>query len=149
MPVKRRRAEALPTVRLGPSPRHTGDVPPTTVSLVPDEALLLMYSGDPFDFAVQLSIDGAPADVSQWTWRASIETGRGRLDFEWEPEPDGVRLWLRGEETGRLAIDTALPFDVTGRDPDAGEGRTVLRGHVKVTARVTEPFRVGAEPVPV
>lgn len=116
---------------------------PTLVNLQPVSARLLAYQADPFDFHLRLTIDGAPVDVSGWEWRATIEAGRVRIDFEWRTEDDGtgVRLWLRGEDTARLPLGREWPFDVTTRQLEAGEGVTVLRGTIKVAPRFTDPLR--------
>lgn len=121
----------------------------TTVDLTPAQASLLAYQGDPFDFRIVLTVDGRPADVSRWTWLAWIQVDPATVvPFLWDPEPDGVRLYLRGEDTFRLP-DSWSRFDVTGRDPDAGEGRTVLRGDIIAYQRVTPPLRAGAEVGPI
>lgn len=114
------------------------------VDLQPRTATLLAYRGDPFDFHLRLTdADGQPVDVTGWDWRATVITGTRRIDFEWAAEGDGVRLWMRGDDTARLPANErrGFPYDVTTRQPDAGEGRTVLRGRMMVAQRVTDPLR--------
>jgi hypothetical protein len=115
------------------------------VNLQPSQAKLLAYQGDPFDFTIVLRSDGVEVDATDWEWRATIEAGpMGRIDFEIEAEPHGARLWLRGDVTARLPRKD-LAFDVTTRQPEAGEGVTVLHGRIQTQARVTEPLRGGVD----
>lgn len=108
----------------------------TLIDVRPPEVTWYMYEGDPQDLRIHLRMpDGSPADVRGWAWSANIGT-KPPLPFECHPEDDGVTLYLRGSDMTQLGHRWA-PFDVTGRDPAAGEGRTVLRGAVNVTARVT------------
>ena len=111
------------------------------VDLTPPLWSFRAYQGDPFDFAIALDVDGEPADVDGWQWAAIIRL-RGGDVVAWEctGTPNGVELYLRGGDTMRLT-SAASRFDVAGRDPLAGEGRTVLRGQIAATARVTPPLR--------
>lgn len=116
----------------------------SVIDVRPLEVVWLMYEGDPQDLRIHLTLDdGSPADVIGWVWAANIGTTPPQ-PFECYPEDDGVTLYLRGADMTGLGRSW-LPFDVTGRDPDAGEGRTVLRGQVRVTARVT-PMLSGLAP---
>jgi hypothetical protein len=101
-----------------------------------------MYQGDPQELRVHLvhQDDGTPADVAGWSWSARIAT-IPPTPFECFGEDDGVTLYLRGAGTYNLG-GRWWPFDVACRNPDAGEGVTVLRGQVLATARVTEPLLV-------
>jgi hypothetical protein len=114
--------------------------PPRVVDQVPPTWRFRAYQGDPFDIQIALTLDGAPADVTDWTWAAQISTGPDLIDFECSGEPDGVHLYLRGPDTLRLP-QRYCPFDVVGRNPAAGEGRTVLRGLILAAVRVTPPLR--------
>lgn len=99
-----------------------------------------MYQGDPQDLRLHLTIeDGSPADVAGWSWTARIGT-MPPTNFECLPEDDGVTLYLRGDETWNL-VGRWWPFDVAVRNPEAGEGVTVLCGQVLAKARVTDPLR--------
>jgi hypothetical protein len=118
------------------------------VDLTPATVRLLAYAGDPFDLHLVLSLDGAPVDVSQWIWAAWIAAPDGVvIPFLTESEPTGVRLYLRGQDTARLPARFS-PYDVTGRDPDAGEGRTVISGDIIAFSRVTPPLRGSAAVAP-
>jgi hypothetical protein len=98
-----------------------------------------IYAGDPAELRLHLTMpDGSPADVDGWAWAGAVGTSPPTA-FECYPEPDGLVAYLRGEDTTDL-VDQYWPFDITGRDPAAGEGRTVLRGHVNATPRVTRPL---------
>lgn len=115
------------------------------IDRTPAEVTLKAYQGDAFDLHLVLSVDGLPVDVSQWSWLAWIRIAGGVvIPFLWEPEPSGVRLYLRGQDTARLPA-LYSHYDVTGRDPDAGEGRTVIAGRIIAYERVTPPLRAGAE----
>lgn len=121
------------------------------VDLLPQRARLLAYAGDPFSFRIEVvDEDGDPSvDVSGWEWRATVTTGNQRLDFECEGDETGVDVWMRGEDTARLPTSgREFPFDVTGRQPAAGEGTTVLRGEMTATRRVTIPLRSDPEAEP-
>jgi hypothetical protein len=110
------------------------------VDLVPVAWTFRAYQGDPFDVRIVLTIAGQPVDTTSWTWAADIDSGAGALvSFECFAQPDGVQLYLRGPETARLP-SRKCRFDVVGRNPDAGEGRTVLRGSIIASARVTPPL---------
>lgn len=112
------------------------------IDVRPLEVTLLLYEGDPFSLVLHLVLeDGSPADVDGWAWAANIGS-RPPVPFECYGEPNGVMLYLRGADMAGLAALGLLPFDVTGRNPDAGEGQSVLRGQVRVTARVT-PAQIG------
>jgi hypothetical protein len=113
-----------------------------TLELVPQWWRFRAYQGDAFDFEIVLSVGGQPADVTGWTWAAEIDTGGGtRMAWTCTPTPTGVQLYLRGSETLLLPSRRWSDFDVTGRDPAAGEGRTVLRGAIISVTRVTPPLR--------
>jgi hypothetical protein len=116
----------------------------------PMEATLRAVAGDPFSFRlVLLGDDGQAVDVSLWTWAATVyATSTLRLDFEWAADEGGVRLWLRGDDTARLAVGQPLAFDVACRQPAGGEGVTVLAGQMMVKARVTDPMRSDPETAP-
>jgi len=115
---------------------------PVVVDAWPIEATLRAVAGDPFAFRlVLLGDDGQPVDVSLWTFAATATTGALRLDFEWAADDTGVRLWLRGDATGRLAPGRPVAYDVAARQPTAGEGVMVLAGQMEVKARVTDPLR--------
>jgi hypothetical protein len=115
----------------------------------PEQATLRAVAGDPFSFRVQLrGADGELVDVSMWQWAATVTTGRLRLDFEWAADDTGVRFWMRGDSTGRLAAGSPWPFDVTCRQPSAGEGVTVLAGQMFIKSRVTSPLRSDPDLVP-
>lgn len=121
---------------------------PNTIDLRPRQARLLAYAGDPFDFHIRLTLaDGGDVDVADWEWRATVQTGYAGIDFEWEAEPSGVHLWLRGEVTARIG-SRDYPYDVTGRHPQAGEGVTVLRGVFNAARRITVPLRSDPDLVP-
>jgi hypothetical protein len=114
------------------------------IDVRPVEVTWRIYQGDPQDLRVHLLLpDGSPAEVGGWAWSAWIGT-TPRTAFECYPEDDGVTLYLRGEETYGL-IGRQWPFDVTCRDPAAGEGRTVVRGTIMATPRVTEAQRASVE----
>ena len=115
----------------------------------PVEAVLRFVAGDPFSFRVQLlDGDGQAVDVSTWTWAATVTTGRLRLDFEWAADAEGVRLWLRGDDTARLPTGRAYPYDVAVRQQGAGEGVTVVAGTMLGKPRVTDPIRHDPDAVP-
>lgn len=115
----------------------------------PLEVTLRLVRGDPFAFRLRLlDADGDPVDVSAYEWRATVTTGSLSLDFEYAADADSVRLWLRGDDTARLSIARPWPYDVTCRQPTAGEGVTVMRGEVLVASRVTEPLRHDPELAP-
>jgi hypothetical protein len=115
----------------------------------PLEAELRVVAGDPFAFRlVLLGDDGQPVDVSAWTWAATVTDGTLRLDFEWAAYEEGVRLWLRGEDTARLTPGRPVAFDVACRQPAAGEGVMVLAGPMLVKARVTDPLRSDPDTAP-
>ena len=124
----------------------------TTVDAWPAEATLRPVEGDPFAFRLVLrDIGGGPVDVSLWEWRATVTTGRIRLDFEALADEGGVRLILRGDDTARLYAERAgrpCPYDVTCRQPSAGEGSTVLAGDMLVKPRVTDPLRHDPDAAP-
>jgi hypothetical protein len=111
------------------------------VDQVPLQVVCNGYQGDPFSWALDLTVDGHPADMDGWTWQAWIEVAAG-LIVPWicTPEAHGVALYLRGADTLRLPAGYC-PFDVTGRDPAAGEGWTVARGQIFCLERVTPPLR--------
>ena len=109
-----------------------------TISQTPPRQRFMAYQGDPFDFEIRLSVDSQPADVDGWSWAADIETGTTPLSFECTGQPSGVALFLRGSDTARLPLRSCR-FDVVGRNPEAGEGRTVLRGVILTMSRVTPP----------
>lgn len=115
----------------------------------PLQATLRAVSGDPFSFRLQLRDDqGDLVDVSLWAWAATVTTGKLRLDWEWAADQTGVRFWLRGDDTARLPTGRGWPFDVTGRQPTAGEGVTIVAGQMEVRARVTAPLRNDPDAVP-
>jgi hypothetical protein len=117
-------------------------MPPTVVDAWPMEATLRAVAGDPLAFRlVLLGDDGQPVDVSLWTFAATATTGALRLDFEWAADDTGVRLWLRGDDTARLAPGRPVAYDVACRQPASGEGVMVLAGQMEVKARVTDPLR--------
>jgi hypothetical protein len=121
-----------------------------TVDAWPLNATLRAVRGDPFAFRlVLLDEDDQPVDVSLWIWAATV-AGRGglRLDFGWDADEGGVRLWLRGDDTERLPVGTPLDFDVACRQPAAGEGVMVLAGQMMVKARVTDPLRSDPDTAP-
>ena len=126
------------------------------VDLRPTRARLLGVAGDPFQFRLILrDSDGDPVDVSAWTWRATVSTGRVRLDFEWAADDAGVSLWMRGDDTARIPEGREFPYDVACRQPTAGEGQTVLSGQMVMDRRTTDALRsdpdltpADAEPVP-
>lgn len=114
----------------------------TTVDAWPARAVLRAVQGDPFAFRLVLrDPDGDVIDVALWEWRATVSTGTLRLDFETLADEGGVRLWLRGDDTARISTLRPWPFDVTTRQPTAGEGVVVLAGEMSVKARVTDPLR--------
>jgi hypothetical protein len=115
----------------------------TVVDAWPLEATLRAVAGDPFSFRlVLLGDDDQAVDVSLWTWAATVYASSTlRLDFEWAADDTGVRLWLRGDDTARLAVGKPLAFDVACRQPAGGEGVMVLAGQMMVKARVTDPLR--------
>lgn len=123
--------------------------PERVVDAWPLEATLRAVQGDPFSFRLQVRDDaGELVDVSLWSWAATVTTGRLRLDFASAADDTGVRLWLRGDDTARLTTTKPSPFDVTCRQPSAGEGVTVLAGQMWVKSRVTAPLRSDPELVP-
>jgi hypothetical protein len=121
-----------------------------TVDAWPQDATLRAVAGDPFAFRlVLLGDDGQPVDVSLWTWAATVVGfNRLRLDFGWQADDTGVRLWLRGDETARLPVSTPLDFDVACRQPAGGEGVTVLAGQMILKPRVTDPLRSDPDAAP-
>jgi hypothetical protein len=114
------------------------------IDLRPTPVLCRGYQGDPFDWSIDLTVNGQPADLDGWSWEAWIDLDGG-LVVPWicTPEPHGVALYLRGADTARLPA-SYCPFDVTGRDPDAGEGRTFVRGSILCGERITPPLRAHA-----
>lgn len=111
----------------------------------PEEATWRVYAGDPVNLRVHVvKADGSPAPVEGWVWAAWAGTSPP-TPFECYAEDDGVTLYLRGSDSD-LLVGAWWPFDVTGRDPAAGEGTTVLRGQVCASPRVTPALRgaVGA-----
>jgi hypothetical protein len=110
-----------------------------TVDQIPPSWRFKAYQGDPFDFQLMLRLDGQPADVDGWNWAAQVNTGDDIIDWECTPLPNGVALYLRSIDTARLPF-RYVRFDVVGRNPLAGEGRTVLRGDIIAAARVTPPL---------
>jgi hypothetical protein len=122
---------------------------PAVVDAWPRAATLRVVAGDPFAFRlVLLDGDGHPVDVSLWTWAATATTSRLRLDFESAADDAGVRLWLRGDQTGRLTPGGQVAYDVACRQPAAGEGVMVLAGQMEVMARVTDPLRSDPDTAP-
>ena len=123
---------------------------PQVVDAWPVEATLRAVAGDPFAFRLVLyADDGQPVDVSLWTWAATVYATSGlRLDFGTAADDTGVRLWLRGDDTARLATGKALAYDVACRQPAGGEGVIVLAGEMMVKARVTDPLRSDPETAP-
>jgi len=120
-----------------------------TIDARPAQATLHAVAGDPFAFRVQIiGPDGDPVDVMGWDWAATVHTGQVRLDFSWAADSTGVRFWLLGDDTARLPPGKPWPYDVTGRQPLAGEGTTVLAGNMTAKARVTNPLRSDPEAVP-
>lgn len=116
--------------------------PVAVVSAWPMEATLRAVAGDPFSFRIVLRDEaGDVVDVSLWEWRATVTTGRVRLDFETSADEGGVRLWMRGDDTARLGTGKWWPYDVACRQHEAGEGLTVLRGRMELKPRVTDPLR--------
>jgi hypothetical protein len=117
-----------------------------TVDHTPLQVVCRGYQGDPFDWGIVLTLeDGTPADLADWTWQAWIDLGQG-LVVPWicTPEAHGVALYLRGQDTIRVP-NRYCPFDVTGRDPEAGEGRTVAAGYLTCAPRITPPLRAHQE----
>lgn len=113
----------------------------SNVDQTPPRVSLRAYSGDPFDLRIVLTVDGvAPPDLRGWVWSALIRADGQEIYFETTAETDGVTLYLRGEDTLKLSTRYAS-FDVTGRDPEAGEGRTILRGGILAMPRITPPLR--------
>lgn len=120
----------------------TGCGPAAVVDARPIRARLLAVSGDPFTFRLVLrDADGDPVDVSLWDWAGAVTTGQITIDFEWRADDTGVWLGLRGDETVRLPVGRDWPFDVSCRQPAAGEGVTVLSGEMSTSRRVTAPLR--------
>lgn len=116
------------------------------LDLTPPKVSWRAYEGDPFDVHIVLTVDGqTPPDLSGWTWAALIKIDGQEIPFETTAEPNGVRLYLRGDQTMRLNHYRYASFDVTGRDPQGGEGRTILRGGILATARITPPLRGRAD----
>ena len=133
---------------VGPDLMSTPPPRRAVVDAWPVEATLRAVVGDPFAFRLVLrDIGGGPVNVSLWEWRGTVTTGPIRLDFESSANDTGVRLWLRGDQTARLGRGE-WPFDVTCRQPTAGEGLTVLGGTVAIKARVTDPIRHDPDVVP-
>ncbi len=127
----------------------TTATPGRVVDAWPVQATLRAVQGDPFSFRVQLrDPDGEVADVSLWQWAATVTTGRLRIDFEWAADETGVRFWLRGDDTARLTTSRASSFDVTTRQPTAGEGVVVVAGQMWVKSRVTAPLRFDPDTAP-
>lgn len=127
----------------------TASSPGRVVDAWPVAATLRAVEGDPFSFRVQIrDPEGELVDVSLWEWAATVTTGFLRLDFERAADDTGVRFWLRGDDTARLPIGKPWPFDVTGRQPSAGEGVTVVAGQMFVKSRVTAPLRSQPDVVP-
>lgn len=114
-----------------------------TIDTSPPSYRFLAYQGDPIDVELQLSVDGQPADVDGWVWAAQIDTGGVMISWDCTGLPNGVGLYLRGIDTLRLPQRDSR-FDVVGRHPDAGEGRTVLRGSIMAAKRITPPLREAA-----
>jgi hypothetical protein len=113
-----------------------------SIDQLPASVICRGYQGDPFDWGLDLILeDGTPGDLDGWTWQGWIEAGDGVV-IPWicTPDPHGVSLYLRGQDTLRLP-SSYCPFDVTGRDPEAGEGHTVVRGSILCQERVTPPLR--------
>jgi hypothetical protein len=111
----------------------------TTVDERPESVTWEIYEGDPQSLRVRLVLDdGSPADVAGWAWRAWAAT-TPPTPFECNGEDDGVTLSIRGADTYPL-VGRRWRFDVTCRNPVAGEGVTVLQGHVLATRRVTQPL---------
>jgi len=121
-----------------------------TIDAWPEQVTLRPVAGDPFAFRLILrDSDGQAVDVSLWDWAATVHTPRVRVHFEWSADEGGVRFWLRGDDTAQLSpFGKPWPFDVTGRQPTASEGTTVLGGQVITKARVTDPLRDDPELVP-
>lgn len=110
-----------------------------TVDLRPEEVDLLIYEGDPSGFAFTLELaDGSPADVEGWEWRAWIGT-TPPTPFDCYGDPHGVTIYLRGQASRGL-WGRAWRYDVTGREPAAGEGVTIARGTLTATRRITDPL---------
>jgi hypothetical protein len=123
--------------------------PAAVVDAWPQQATLRAVAGDPFSFRVQLrDADGQPVDPMLWDWSCTVTTGHLRLDFEWAADDQGVRLWLRGDDVARLPAGRGWPFDVTCRQPAAGEGVTILAGDMFVRPRITAPLRSDPYAVP-
>jgi hypothetical protein len=113
--------------------------PDFTVDLRPEAMAWLIYEGDPSGLAIHLELaDGSPADVTGWEWRAWVGTSPP-TPMECYGETDGVTVYLPGRDSRGLS-GRVWRFDVTGREPSAGEGVTVLRGELTATRRVTDPL---------
>lgn len=108
----------------------------------PATATLRAVQGDPFAYRLLvLDEDDNPVDTSQWEWRSTVASSSIRLDFEIRPDDEGVWLWLRGDDTARLGTMVPYQFDVACRQPEAGEGMTVLRGMMFIQSRTTDVLR--------
>lgn len=119
------------------------------VDLRPATARLLGVQGDPFAFRLVVrDLDGDPVDVTLWDWRGTVSTGRVRLNFEWAADAGGVSLWMRGDDTARLPARGEFPFSVACRQPTAGEGQTILSGHMSVTSVTADPLRSDPDLIP-
>jgi hypothetical protein len=98
---------------------------------------LRLYEGNPTSVRVFVDMpDGSPADVADWVWAAWIST-TPPTPFECFSHDDGVTIYLRGEDSMGLPGQW-WRFDVSGRDPGAGESQAVVRGELAVTPRVTQ-----------
>jgi hypothetical protein len=106
----------------------------------PQAVQIACYGGDPFDLTIRLRLGGSPADVAGWEWAARAEYGGAVIDLSTVGLPDGVQVTMPGADTASIAaVGRFWRFEVTGRDPAAGEARTLVEGWVMATARLAVP----------
>lgn len=119
------------------------------IDLEPARVRVLFRCGDPLAFRVLvLDDEGDLVDVSLWSFRGTVDTGRERLDFTLMPDEGGVTVWMSGDDTIRIPDGKPYPFDVSGMQAAAGEGVTLVGGDMQGSRRVSTPLRSDPDAVP-
>jgi plastocyanin len=121
----------------------------STIDYWPADITIRVIIGDPVSFTLRLrDTDGNIIDTSLWEWRATVDTGTYRLDFEIQADVDNVRFFMRGDDTARLTVGKPGSFDIACRPDAAGEGNMVGAGMVFARGRVTDPLRHNPDLLP-
>jgi len=115
-------------------------VTPQQVDFRPAEIRVRCYGGNALNLTIVIRVNGQPADCAGWIWRGEVlivEAGRSFIvPIETVGMENGVLAFLRGEATERIA--NAGPrywgLQVGGRNPNASEAWTVVRGFILADA---------------